>query len=140
MPKFFTIIFFLLDNKTSLRVLDGVNFKLSLLLYWGFFYSKNIGAILNRFSENNFLVQLAGSKQGHIGACHLQICRLNRQNLTAVVENLTAVVGKLTAEVRYYLSSKNRLSYRNGHCFRSSKYVLLSFEAKSSPVLSPKVL
>jgi hypothetical protein len=134
MPKFFTIIFFLLDNKTSLRVLDGVNFKLSLLLYWGFFYSKNIGAILNRFSENNFLVQLAGSKQGHIGACRLQICRLNRQNLTAVV-------GKLTAEVRYYLSSKNRLSYRfNGHCFRSSKYVLLSFEAKSSPVLSPKVL
>jgi hypothetical protein len=37
-----------------------------------------------------------------IGPCHLQICRLKRQNLSAIV-------GKLTAEVRY-LSSKNRLS------------------------------
>jgi hypothetical protein len=36
--------------------------------------------------------------------CHLQICRLKRQKLTAVV-------GKLTAEVRY-LSTKNRLSCR----------------------------
>jgi hypothetical protein len=54
--------------------------------------------------------------------------------------NLTAVAGKLTAEVRY-LSSKNLLSCQfNSHFFRSSKDVLLSFEAKSAPVLSPKVL
>jgi hypothetical protein len=37
------------------------------------------------------------------GPYHLHICRLNRQNLTAVVE-------KLSAEVRY-LSSKNCLSF-----------------------------
>jgi hypothetical protein len=55
-------------------------------------------------------------------------------NLSLNRQNLTAVVGKLTAEVRY-LSSKNRLSCRfNNHFFRTSKHVLLSFEAKIAPV------
>jgi hypothetical protein len=40
----------------------------------------------------------------NIDPCHLQICRLN-------IQNLTAVIGILTAEVRY-LFSKNRLSCR----------------------------
>jgi hypothetical protein len=40
------------------------------------------------------------------------------------------------AEVKYW-SSKKHLSCRfNGHFFRSSKDVLLSFEAKSTPVLT----
>jgi hypothetical protein len=43
------------------------------------------------------------------GPCYLQICRLKRQNLSAVVGELTAVVGELTAEVKY-LSSNNRES------------------------------
>jgi hypothetical protein len=46
-----------------------------------------------------------------------------------------AVVGKLTAEVRYL----SQLSLQRPF-FRSSKDVLLAFEAKSMPVFSPKVL